>query len=388
MARIIVISDIHQRHQKVQKLLDSMEFDRCILLGDHFDDFGDSPEDARQTAIWLKEKIFTDPRFVVLFGNHDYAYVFSYNQNTRCSGYSEAKRAAIFSVLSYDEIIAHVKFFHVEDGFLFSHAGVTNSVWKEMQMAEPDGVKLLDVLPKWVKRSFDGVRTLTATPMFDCGWSRGGRSQYGGMIWADWSEFSPVAGVNQIVGHTPHDVPEVAVKLSSGDVRYYNANEWVLNKEAVLAKQVTSINYALDTHSHHFAIITDGDVELWDWNTLLPMKEGLIITSETGGDFVPDKQLHQPDYGVFRFTNPQGQSELITGTELCAFDHYFVPSSSNVMMIIAEKLKAGYKVAFVRRKKKIKGQPDTEQLPITHDERTTDILKWLAAEVENKTEQQ
>lgn len=49
MTRILVISDIHNRHAKVQKLLDTVEYDRCVLLGDFFDDFNDFPEDARQT---------------------------------------------------------------------------------------------------------------------------------------------------------------------------------------------------------------------------------------------------------------------------------------------------------------------------------------------------
>lgn len=388
MTRILVIPDTHQKHVKVQKLIDSVEFDRCIFLGDFFDDFGDTAVNTKDTALWLREKIFPDPRFVILYGNHDFAYYFAYNPATRCSGYTDAKRAAIFSVLSYDEIIARVKFFHVEAGYLFSHAGVTNQVWKDIQRMEPEGATLLDVLPKWVKRSFDGARTLSAMPMFECGWSRGGRSQYGGMIWADWDEFNPISGVNQIVGHTPHDVPEVIVKFSDGNVRYYNANEWVYNKTSVLAKQVTSINYALDTHLNHFAIITDGDVELWDWNTMLPMKEGMIITSETGSSFVPDRQLHQPDFGVFRVTNPAGQSEIITGKELCDFEQYFSSSPSNVIMVLARKLKAGYKVAFIRRKKKIKGQPDPEQLPAVHDERETELMKWLSEEVEKSDNDQ
>jgi len=379
MSKILVIPDTHHKWKKAQQLIDSVEFDRCVLLGDHFDNFNDFPEDARQTAIWLKEKVFPDPRFVVLYGNHDLAYVFSYNQDAWCSGYSDAKRKAIFSVLSYDEIINRVKFFHEEAGFLFSHAGITNAVWKEMQMAEPDGVKLLDVLPKWVKRSFDGVRTLTAMPLFAAGWSRGGRQQHGGILWADWSEFSPVSGVNQIVGHTPHDVPEITVKLASGAVKHYNAIEWAYNKEALKAKQLQSINFALDTHLNHFAIITDGDVEIWDWNTMLPIREGTIITSETGSPFVPERQLHQPDYGVFRFTNPAGKSEIITGRELCQFEQFFLVNSSNVMAIIARKLKDGYKVAFVRRKVKMRGQPDPEKLPIVHDEHTAQLMRWLEA---------
>lgn len=365
MKRTIVVADIHQNHAKVQKLLETMEFDRCILLGDFFDQFHDFPEDSRQTAIWLKEKVFSDPRFVVLVGNHDLSYYFAFNKNAWCSGFSHLKRQAIFEVLTYDEILDRVKFFHVEDGFLFSHAGITNAVWKEMRMMEPDGAKLLDVLPKWIERSLTGVRTLQHMPLFEAGWSRGGRQQHGGILWADWSEFSPVSGVNQIVGHTPHEVPEITVKLAGGAVKHYNAVEWAYNKHAVLAKQLQSVNYALDTHLNHFMVITDGDVELWDWNTMLPMKEGSIITSATGAEFVPERQLHQPDFGVFRIAGPQGVTNEITGKELCDLNNFFMASASNVMMLLSKQLKDGNRVTFLRRKKKIRGQPDPEKLNVT-----------------------
>ena len=252
---------------------------------------------------------------------------------------------------------------------------------------EPEGSKLLDVLPKWVQRSFDGARTLSSMPLFECGWSRGGQNQHGGMLWADWSEFSPVSGVNQIVGHTPHGVPEVTVKFADGNVRYYNANEWVYNKAAVLAKQVSSINYDMDTHLNHFAIITDGDVEIWDWNTMLPMKEGSVITSETGAPFIPDRQLHQPDFGVFRVTNLSDQSEIITGKELCDYTQSST-NPSNVMMILAQKLTEGYKIAFVRCKKKIKGQSDPEHLPIVRGERTDALMRWLSDTLEAQQPEQ
>jgi hypothetical protein len=40
--------------------------------------------------------------------------------------------------------------------------------------------------------------------LLNVGASRGGYDRVGGPLWLDWSrEFRPVAGLNQIVGHTP-----------------------------------------------------------------------------------------------------------------------------------------------------------------------------------------
>lgn len=354
MSKTLVISDIHQRHKKVRKLLSETEFDHCIMLGDYFDDFNDFPEDARQTALWLRDEIMPNDKITLLIGNHDIAYFFAYNQATRCSGYSDAKHKAIFSVLSYDDIIARFKWFHVQDGFLFSHAGITNKVWQEMKMREDENANLIDVLPKWIDRSFDGVRTLTAMPLFEAGWTRGGPQQHGGILWADWQEFGPIKGINQIVGHTPHNVPEVKVQLGDGVVKYLNAYDWSWSRDQLLAKTITSLNFALDTHTKHYAIIEDGIVTLWDWDMKLTMDKSHQIGTPNGLPFSPATQLGQPDYGVFQVANPvNGYLEELTGADMCRFNKFDI-STSNVTMVLASLLGRGCTVKFLRHRKEPK----------------------------------
>ena len=350
MSRTLVISDIHNRYAKVQKLLETVEYDQCIMLGDFFDNFNDFPEDARLTAMWLRDEVIPNKKITLLTGNHDFAYFYAYNKATRCSGYSDAKHKAIFSVLDYDTIRENFKWFHVAEGFLFSHAGITNKVWKDMKRMEPEGATLLDVLPKWIAKSDNGVRTMTAMPLFEAGWTRGGPQEHGGILWADWSEFGPISGVNQIVGHTPHSVPEINIQFGDGLVKRINAYEWAWSSEEFLKRNVTSINFALDTHSHHFMIIEDGKVQLWDWDLMMPMTKGAAITTPNGLPFSPDTQIVQPDYGVFTITYPNGDMAETTGLELCRW-HMHTLSSSNVVIHLANLLKTGCKVAFTRRKK-------------------------------------
>ena len=349
MTRILVISDIHNRHAKVQKLLETVEYDRCIMLGDFFDDFNDFPEDVRQTALWLRDTVIPNKKITILTGNHCQSYIYSFNPNAWCTGFTKEKHAAIFSVLDYDTFRANFKWFHVEQGFLFSHAGVTNKVWKEIQRMEPEGTALFDVLHRWVDKSDNGIRTLTAMPLFEAGWSRGGRQANGGMTWADWSEFGPISGVNQIVGHTPHKVPEINIQFDDGVVKRINAYDWAWNSEKLLTRNVTSLNFALDTHSHHFAIIEDGKVQLWDWDLMIPMSKYSLITTPNGLPFSPETQIVEPHYGVFRIRQSElAPSREVTGAELCknlGFSCEYV----NVVMVLGNYIRDGYKIEFVRQ---------------------------------------
>jgi len=58
MPKIIVISDIHNRIDKAQAIIDREEpFDKCIFLGDLFDSFNDGSNEALLTAYFIKSKL-------------------------------------------------------------------------------------------------------------------------------------------------------------------------------------------------------------------------------------------------------------------------------------------------------------------------------------------
>ena len=80
--RTLVISDVHNRIIRAQSIIDKVPHDKLVLTGDYFDSYGegaDAAEYARNTAVWLKEKILHNPKAVALLGNHDTSYIFDNN---------------------------------------------------------------------------------------------------------------------------------------------------------------------------------------------------------------------------------------------------------------------------------------------------------------------
>ena len=271
MSRILVQSDIHQRHIRAQKLLDTISFDQCILLGDYFDNFGDNYYDANNTAIWLRDFVLPDSRIIPLVGNHCAHYFWPSNPTFRCSGYTDMKRDAILKELSPAHI-AKFKFFHIDQGFLFTHAGLDNRIWKDLKLNfEEKGNKtelefVDEVLNYWVNHTKKLISTNHYCSLLGAGWDRGGSQPIGGINWADFGNLAPISGINQIVGHTPHKVPEVKIQKRGGSVCVKTIFEYYDHLElSPSCKDPLSINYDLDTHSNHYMIIEDGKVEIWDY---------------------------------------------------------------------------------------------------------------------------
>jgi len=274
--RILVLSDIHHRWVRAQSLIDTVPHDKVVLLGDYFDQFNDNIHDAHNTATWLKDMVIPNPNIVQLIGNHDQYYFWHWYPHFRGSGYSDAKRDAIRSVLQQDHV-KQFKFFHIEENIVFSHAGISGALWKEIAKYNIiDKTTNLEnfstVMTEMVAKNLECVDLLRPAPLFMAGWDRGGTQRHGGLTWSCWSSFGPVKGINQVVGHTPHYIPEFLVQSDSGSIKKYSAEKF--NSERFFGnKKVTSINLALDTHSEHYAIVEDGRIEIYDANTRLTIKE-------------------------------------------------------------------------------------------------------------------
>jgi len=277
--KILVIPDIHNRYLSAQSLIDRLDYDKCILLGDYFDSYGDTWMDAENTAIWLRDKVLTNPKIVPLIGNHDTNYFWPWHPDLRCSGFTDAKRDAIRKIITQDHV-NQFDFFHVESDFVFSHAGLTVQVWKDIKMnfdpydesKETRLEQFVRILSYWIDKTKSDLLKNARVPLLEPGWDRGGRIPNGGIDWVDWSNFASVKGVNQIVGHSPHNVPEVHIQYTDGSYTKKTVTEYCKFKKEFDRNKV-SINFDLDTHSNHYAIITDGQVEVWDAMYDLPISK-------------------------------------------------------------------------------------------------------------------
>jgi hypothetical protein len=283
--RTLVIADIHLNVFRAQKIIHSVPHDKLVLTGDYFDSYGSTAQDTRNTAIWLKDKILHKPNVTALLGNHDTSYIFNENRNFRCSGYREEYNQIINSILNDDD---KSKFgvYHIDQGYVFSHAGLTNELWREYsakftnQGANETKLEFFDRVMKVIsKEAIEAAKSNNDAVLFAAGWDRGGIYRHGGINWVDWSHLSPIKGINQIVGHSIHRIPQVLVqKVGGGYVKqdvteYYDLRSKCAIAEIETDSYVLSTSYDIDTHLNHYAVIEDGVVDIYHIDTGINLKE-------------------------------------------------------------------------------------------------------------------
>ena len=287
--KTLVISDIHHKHTRAQAIIDSVEHDNVVLLGDYFDAHGGSVEDARSTAIWLKEKVLYNPKITPLIGNHDINYIWHRNPHYRCSGFSEFNSIAINDVLNENDK-NQLKFFHIEQNFAFTHAGVSNQIWKKLLLRFPENSSnkpklefFRDVLTSVVTESIDIANQGGSAELFGAGWDRAGWQRDGGILWVDWNHLSPLNGINQIVGHSKHNIPQILIQKAGGAlskktiIEHYEHLD-LLKKSADLGgnppkKKILSTTYNLDTALGHYTTISNGKLDIYDYFSRVNLRE-------------------------------------------------------------------------------------------------------------------
>ncbi len=295
MSRTLIISDIHHRHARAQSIIDKVPHDELVLLGDYFDNYNDTVQEAVDTAIWLTEKILGKPNTTAIIGNHDVSYIFPQNYHLRCSGYSDQKNDAINKVLTHKHK-EYFKVYHITQGYVCSHAGLTNQKWKEYsskfdQKPEQTYLQFFDeVMSYFAQHDIKRARYNENAELFAAGWDRGGLSRYGGMNWVDWCNLAPINGINQIVGHSTRSIPEILIQKQGGALSKKDVIEHY-NLQAKLAKhnigepKYLSVSYNLDTNSNHYMVIEDGVVNIYDFQTHINLKE-------LGNYYIPDNQMN------------------------------------------------------------------------------------------------
>ena len=208
MKNIIAIGDIHNHWAEAEQIADLYDKTHTVIFtGDYFDDFGDSANDADQTAHWLKESL-AKPNRIHLMGNHDINYSYlNYRKDSNgnmqslynCSGYTIQKDDAINRVMTeadWDKI----KFAHFENGFWFSHGGF-HPHWFEDPMKGMDN----QVIQDKINKATEDYRNRTWNEIIGAvGRCRGGMQRRGGILWLDdYQESIVMSNFKQVFGHTP-----------------------------------------------------------------------------------------------------------------------------------------------------------------------------------------
>jgi hypothetical protein len=204
----IVIGDIHNHWveaEQIASLYDKTH--HVIFIGDYFDDFGDTAQDAIQTTYWLKESL-DKPNRIHLMGNHDINYSYlnykkDINGNLQniynCSGYTMQKDSAVNSLMLTSDW-NKIKFAHFENGFWFTHAGI-HPYWFEHPIKGMNNEVILDKLAKATDDYLNRTWNETIGAVGRC---RGGTHKYGGILWLDdYQEGKTIREFKQVFGHTP-----------------------------------------------------------------------------------------------------------------------------------------------------------------------------------------
>lgn len=232
----VIIPDIHDKVDLAQKIMDKEKgVDRIVLLGDYFDSWtGDvkaATHSAEKVKSWVK-----DYRITKLLGNHDQSYWLGPSDPWHlCSGYSVAKKDAIWSVLSADDW-NNLHLHTWVQGWLVSHAGFDVS-FLGYAPGEYMTKAIDDVCDMTIRKAAERPVVLTSTrlPLLGAGYSRGGRQKVGGITWCHWDELNTPDGLMQLVGHTRGE--EVRYKYSHGAM---------------------PSTVCLDTDLSHYGVVEDG----------------------------------------------------------------------------------------------------------------------------------
>lgn len=271
--KTLIISDIHHQTTRADAIIKYVEADKVILLGDYQDHFHDTAEDARRTALWLKDSLTHENR-VHLTGNHCLSYMYPRNSHAYCSGFEHLKSKAIDEVMTradWDKL----KLFHIEHGILFSHAGLSTRLLNQMKAP-----KTLDKLLPWLEAQGSVVHALLADgkghDLIEAGYSRGGRRPVGGITWADHDLDGMPMETCQIVGHSPHPKCDFLVRDPNSPSQHHHIADEM--DPAFLLTHWWSLD--LDTHLNHYATIEVGVLRIFEISWA--HGEGISRTDEIG----------------------------------------------------------------------------------------------------------
>lgn len=224
--RRLILPDVHHKIVRAQRILDSIPHDSAVFLGDYWDEWGDIPADAFDTAQWLLKRMHEHPEDEFLLGNHDIPYLFGVGRNVH-AGWGRVKEYAIHNAVgSVQSFRKRFKLYAWVDGWLLTHAGLSWGVPPsgEISRFRPEVAPLQLVVPllQTAKGVICQLEAGNVHRMLD----------EDGITWC--REFRPIPGVKQLFGHT-------ARPFCVG----YN-----------------EFNWCIDTHLNHYAIIEDGVLTL------------------------------------------------------------------------------------------------------------------------------
>lgn len=195
--KIIALGDTHGRNDWKEISKNNMlDVDKFIFIGDYFDSFyipfAEQMKNFKE-ILGFKKK-FPDI-VVLLIGNHDYHYI---SPNTQYSGYQDEHAQEIGDALNDAIEAGQMQMCTLDDGFLFSHAGVTKT-WAETAHID------LKNIEGSINKCFMFTQQMFKFMDYE-GADNSGDNVYQSPIWVRPKSLleDGIEGFVQVVGHTQH----------------------------------------------------------------------------------------------------------------------------------------------------------------------------------------
>jgi len=262
----LIISDLHHKIDKANKIINQVNPDQIICLGDIFDDFNDTPEMVNKTSEWFVNFI-ENPNNIYIFGNHCLQYAYP-DRYFRCSGYQEWKFFTINDIIKRKHWNLAKYYYVLNNTWLLTHAGLH-------KFNLPDNIKrfyknrqtFLTKISKYLdKEIIEGLRGKGW--IFHAGHARGGSRKVGGITWCDFNkEFYPIKGLNQIFGHTPQIYGTVSLCHLDKNSKIIYKNIKDLNLDSLDFNSVEeSYNFNLDVHENlYWMVLNNNKITINNW---------------------------------------------------------------------------------------------------------------------------
>lgn len=201
--RIIVLGDTHGRIKWKEIVAKEANADKIIFIGDYFDSHSQGVSGNKQIVNFkeiVQFKIDNPQQVVLLTGNHDFHYIRGIGETY--SGYQAGYALEIGELVEKTIKDGHMQMCYHQDGYLFSHAGLTKT-WCGLMLGN-DNPEVNDVLVQTIN---DYLVYQPKVFVFNSGenGSFTGDDVTQGPIWVRPYSLSQdkVDGVICVVGHTP-----------------------------------------------------------------------------------------------------------------------------------------------------------------------------------------
>ncbi len=213
--RLVALGDVHGQFEELVKILRAAKFmdeeqnwcggkNRLVQIGDVLDR---GPSSLKVTALLDKLQVqaaVEGGEVIRLVGNHELELMM---ENYLISEFQRSEAEQMRTKLISQVLSGDLKAAYAYKGFLFTHAGVTNKLYKifQMQLDDPNAANLAILINLIFKESIK--HSFFKHPIFNVSVSRQGPDRFGGIFWEDLedlvSSYPKGSPVWQVFGHTP-----------------------------------------------------------------------------------------------------------------------------------------------------------------------------------------